>query len=448
MKPRAEVAGALADYVSALRPAQLSPHTIDIALCCILDLLGAAAAALDNPGVQAARRAAVPLYGAGPVAIWFTGATGSSSAALLANSTAAAALDLDDGYRRARGHPGAAVMPAVLAGLSTAASRPRTADELIAAVVAAYEVGVRMAMGRLSYAPSGAWSPYAVIAATAHLEGISAEVITQAFGIAAQTAPALPALAGLVGSDVKEGIPAGVVAGHAALRLAQAGFTGPAAVLDDRRLFAGDAILDGLGGVPLIEGSYFKPFGCCRHIHGALDALLQLQAEHGVAREDIAAIAVHTYRATFNLANRAAPQDLVDAQYSVPHCLAVCARHGADALLPLQAAHLADPAVNALARRITVHYDAAIGPLFPARSPSRITITLSTGQRLQSAQVDPRGDPGNPMSWDQLKSKFLTATAGRLSPDHQAAVIEGVAQLRSGDVTPLRLALARPGLVA
>jgi len=435
-----QVARSLADYVTTLRPEHLSDRSIDVALCCLLDLLGAAAAALDNLGVQAARRAAVPLYGTGNVNLWFTGTTGSACAALLANSAAAAALDLDDGYRRARGHPGAAVIPTVLAGLT----QDLPADALIAAVVAGYEVGVRMSMGRLSYAPSGAWSPHAVIAAAGRLNQSSATHMTQAFGIAAQTAPALPALAGMAGSDVKEGIPAGVVAGYAALKLAEAGFIGPATMLDDENLFAGGKILDGLGGVPLIEGTYFKPFGCCRHIHGALDALLHLQREHGFTRDDIASIDVHTYRATFNLANRPVPHDLVDAQYSVPHCLAVCAWHGSDALLPLQDAHLNDPAVNDLARRIAVHHDAGIEPLFPARSPSWITVTLRSAKRLHSPLVDPRGDPGNPMDWTQLVSKFLTATAHTLTEAHQQAIIKSVARLRAGDVGPLRQALAYP----
>lgn len=92
-----QVASTLAAYVADLRPDHLSARSTELALCCILDLLGAAAAALDRPGVQAARRAAVPLYGTGNVALWFTGTTGSTCAALLANSAASAALDLDDG---------------------------------------------------------------------------------------------------------------------------------------------------------------------------------------------------------------------------------------------------------------------------------------------------------------------------------------------------------------
>ena len=57
-------------------------------------------------------------------------------------------------------------LPAVLAVPATMAdgsAQDFGGEELITAIVAGYEVGVRMSMGRLSYAPSGAWSPYVVI---------------------------------------------------------------------------------------------------------------------------------------------------------------------------------------------------------------------------------------------------------------------------------------------
>ncbi|WP_198346300.1 MmgE/PrpD family protein [Pseudomonas aeruginosa] len=384
----------LARYAASSSAIPLSRTTRETVLKCLLDALGSAAAALDLPGVMAARQGAAQLLGQGPVPIWFTGAHGSLGAALRANSAATAALDLDDGYRRARGHPGAAVVPAALAALGDDPEIP--ADELAAAFVAGYEVALRVAIARPSYAPSGAWSAYGVIAAIGRLRGVSTEHIAHALAIAAQAAPGLPALAGIVGSDVKEGIPYGCLAGLAALEMARAGATGPLGIFDDPALFDAQAMLDGLGGTLLIEGTYFKPYGCCRHIHGALDAFLALRQQHAFEPGDIAALEVHTYRATFNLANRAEPVSLVDAQYSVPFCLAAVALGGAGALLPLRQTQLRDPNLLQLAQRVTVQHDAQIEPLFPARSPSRVTVTLQDGQRLESPVVDPRGDPIRP----------------------------------------------------
>lgn len=433
------VALQLGRYTAGLDAKRFSSGTTEAVYRCVLDAIASAAAALGQPGVSAARAVAPVLLGSGEVPLWFGGGSGSIGAAMLANSTAAAALDLDDGYRMARGHPGAAVIPAALAllpGLPNA-----SVDDFFAAVVAGYEVGVRLAAARTSYAPSGAWSGFAVVATAGRMLGASSEAIAHALAIAAQTAPALPALAGIAGSDVKEGIPAGVVCGWSALQLAMAGFTGPIAILEDTRLFDSQAVVRNLGATPLIDGTYFKPFGCCRHIHAPLEALLHLQSEQGWAAEDIVDIEVLTYQATFNLSNKPHPATLVEAQYSVPYCLALCLLHGSDALVPLKTAQLNDADVHNLANRISVIHDLAIEPLFPKRSPARVVVNLAGGHRMESPLMDPRGDPDRPMSWADLERKLRTATRDTLSPTVQQGLLDGIRALRNGKRDPLLVSL-------
>lgn len=436
----ASVAIQLGRHAAGLDARRFGPETRDAVLRCVLDAIASGAAGLGQPGVTAARTVAPLLYGPGVAPLWFGGGTGSVGAAVLANSTATAALDLDDGYRMARGHPGAAVIPAALAMVS--ALPHISTDDFVAAVVAGYEVGVRLAAARSTYAPSGAWSGFAVVATVGRMLGVSADVIAQALAIAAQTAPALPVLAGIAGSDVKEGIPAGVVSGWSALQLAMAGFTGPTAVLDDAHLFDAQAALHNLGGTPLIGGTYFKAFGCCRHIHAPLEAVLHLQALHGLTADDISGIEVLTYRATFNLSNKPSPETLVEAQYSVPYCLALCLLRGADALVPLNPGQLNDAKVRDLAGRIVVTHDPAIEPLFPGRSPARVIVTLRGGQRLESPLTDPRGDPDRPLSTAQLERKLRIATRDTLSPIVQQALLDGVSALRAGERGPLLAALS------
>lgn len=430
----------LAQHVHALSPRDLSTSTREIAACCVLDLLCAAAAGFSHTGTRAARAAAPVAFGPGASDIWFSGTTASPTAALLANSVAASAHDLDDGYRRARGHPGAAVIPAAWSMLASV-THAVDADDFFTAIVAGYEAGIRFALGRLAYSPSGAWSPYAVIASAGKITRAPAEAIAQAFGIAAQTAPAIPGLAGILGGDVKEGIGWGSVTGLASLQLARAGFTGPTHIFDAPHLFNAPAMLEGLGSAALIDGTYFKPFGCCRHIHGPLDAYLTLATQHALDVRRIARIRVHTYRATFNLSNTPRPPTLIDAQYSVPYCLALCALHGASALVPIAQDHLVDDDVLALAERITVHHDPDLEPFFPARSPAWVEVEMAGGEVLKSPMTDPRGDPTRPLSWSELQSKFITATRDALPLRMQGRVLKAADLLRQGDLEPLRAAL-------
>lgn len=93
-----------------------------------------------------------------------------SSAAMSLNAGAATADQLQDGHRPARGHPAAHVVPAVLA---TAAEVDLTGAEVLSAVLAGYETGVRVsrAMDGTSVGihDIGTWGQVSVSVAVARL---------------------------------------------------------------------------------------------------------------------------------------------------------------------------------------------------------------------------------------------------------------------------------------
>src|SRR5258706_15636059 len=121
----------LADYIHDLNAATLSAEGLDAAERCALDLVACAAAGLHETSVEAARRLARLQYPGGAAEVWFTGERATAMGAVLANSAAASVLDLDDGFRTARGHPGAAVIPAAFAA---AAETGAGGNEVLAAI--------------------------------------------------------------------------------------------------------------------------------------------------------------------------------------------------------------------------------------------------------------------------------------------------------------------------
>lgn len=109
--PRREgIAAQMSVYVADARQKPAPEAPPQAAFRCVFDLLAATAAGLDEPGSIAVRNMAMTVMGSGAVPLWFSGKTGSVIGAAWANSAAASALDLDDGHRIARGHPGAAVI--------------------------------------------------------------------------------------------------------------------------------------------------------------------------------------------------------------------------------------------------------------------------------------------------------------------------------------------------
>ena len=152
----------VAEFARTPRWEDLPADVRSQAIRCVLDLCGAAVAGSRAGAARSTAEYALYAHGTGPSTIIGAGAGSTPVGAALANGFAASALDIDDGYRPVKGHPGAVVLPAVLA----AAEEVRSSGvEFLTALVVGYEVAMRA--GRVLhslynlYHGSGAWAPSA-----------------------------------------------------------------------------------------------------------------------------------------------------------------------------------------------------------------------------------------------------------------------------------------------
>lgn len=436
----------------ACETTSLPPPARSAAVRTVFDLVAVAIAGRRTSGGLAALRAAPSAWGPGSASCWFSQERLTIPGAAFVNAAFASMLDLDDGHRGASGHPGAAVIPAVLA---TAEAHGADAERVLMAIAIGYEIGVRIAgardVGTLHTFDSGLWCGQAAAAAAGWLRGLDAGRLANAIAIAGTTAPGQTATAytKLMGNNVKEGIPFATSLGLAAVELAAQGFTGPIDFLDEERRYDRAILTADLGRSWLIETTYFKPYGCCRWAHAAIDALVDLMRDERLAADEVKALRVETFAQTLWLNNDLAPPTLEAAQYSVPFCLAATAIHGGKALLPLDDALLADPKVLAFAPRVSLAVASDLDPMFPRSVPARIAVTTERGA-LSRTVLAPRGEPGNPLSDADLREKFLTIARGRLAPAISASVLDALAALDAGEISPLLAclgaapALARP----
>jgi 2-methylcitrate dehydratase PrpD len=417
---------------------------------CVFDLMTAAIAGYETLNAVVAREVARDAWGAGPASVWFAGERLPAPGAAFANAAAACSLDLDDGHRTAAGHPGAAVIPAVLAALDVT---PTDAARALAAIAVGYEVGVRISAARdLKNVPTtntGLWGGQAAAAAVGALRGLPPLQIAQAIAIAGQTAPSQSATAytRFRGNSVKEGIPWAAANGLLAVGLAARGFTGPIDILDERRRFDPGPLLDGLGARWHVTNAYFKPYSCCRWNHAPIDALLALMNEHAIEAADIVAIDVETFGRALTLGNEAAPSTLEGAQYSIPFCLGVAGVRGAPALLPLQEASLVDAAIVELSRKVKLSVIQEFDAMFPAAVPGRVRVTTAAGA-LERTVLAPKGEPSNPMAWEDVDAKFHAIARDRLAQRTVQRISHAIDGLRNGDIAPLRSALAANAFAA
>lgn len=438
------LAAQLAEFLRGT--AEVPPRITETAARAVFDLVAAAVAGYGTPGARAARRAAGAAWGAGPAQIWFGADRLTGPGGAFANSAASSMLDLDDGHRAAAGHPGASIIPAVLAARDQCGAG---ADRVLTAIALGYDVAVRIAaareLDRLDTLVSGPWCGQGAAAAAAWLRGFSAGQIAQAIAIADATAPNLAAVAysRMMGNHVKEGIPWATATGMAAVELAGGGFTGPLDCLDNAALYDARTLTGGLGERWHIEGIYFKPYSCCRWAHAAIDAVIGILAEEGVPPDTVEAIEIDTFARALQLNNDLEPTTLEAAQYSVPFCVALAAVRGPNALLPLRESSLGDQAVLALARRVTLRVDPALDAMFSRAVPARVTLAAG-GSRFVRCITAPRGEPTNPMGMADLAAKFEAATRGLVDPGFASAAAAAATALGGGDIGPLHALLALP----
>lgn len=434
-----EIVRQLAAYIAAARELPLTAELREAASRSVLDLVAAAAAGIAAPGPRAVRQAARVTMAGGAQPVWFTGQTSGLGGAIWCNASAAAALDLDDGHRIARGHPGAAVIPAAFAAAQSAGA---STEELLRAIVVGYEVGVAVGASRRFYANTGMWSGYGVVAALGFLGRTPPERLAHAFAIAGMSAPnqlhagAGPAFRAQEGSDVKEGIPWSSVTAANALLLAEAGHGGPLGLLDNDEHYRLEGVVDGLGRQHYIRRNYMKFHACCRHVHAPVEALLGLIAQHGIDPQRIEAIDVATYSGALRLANPPRPHGFTDIQFSIPYCLGLAALDGPEALLPLTEAAVGRPDVVALAEKVSLRLDPEIDARFPAETLTRVTLQAA-GRSFTSPVTAPRGEASDPPSWEDLERKLQRTTRFVATPAQQERLLAALRRLREGDHLPL-----------
>lgn len=423
---REEIAERLADRIVSLKAEDVPAASFYAARRCLVDALGCAAAGRTQSVVALAGSWVERTYANGCSSIWFGERRSSPTGAAFVNATAASILDLDDGHRTALGHPGAAIIPAVLAQGQEQGS---TLQDMLLAIVAGYQVGIECAGMRSAAAQAtvatGRWSAIGVAAALAKLRGFDVEHASHALTIAESHAPNLLAAdySGFQGGHVKEGIPWSVLTGFAATELSGSGFRGYWKCFSNPGMYRDWEETAAQCPRLFIDTVYFKRYACCRWTHSAVDAAIELAARLPSGTQ-IQSISIETFARAATLPNQAQPKDLISAQFSVPFAVAVALTHGAAALLPMNPCLLSDLPVRRLAQNINVKVDIELDRMYPNKAPARVRIDSAQGS-LETVVVSPVGDYDNPLSDEALIAKAMRL-AGQDRPSLSRTSLEGL----------------------
>ena len=444
----------LSAFAAGLRLEALPPEVVARTRALVLDLVGNIVRARRDAESTPALLAAVKALGLdhGSSRVFADSATYSPAGAALINATLGHSLDFDDTHAVAVVHPGAPIIPAALAAGEIAGA---SGAEVLAAIVAGYEVALRLALALPAGAhydrgfhPSATCGAFGAAAAAGRVFGLDAGRMASALGIAlSQCAGSLQFLAN--GAWTKRfQVGWSGMAGLTAATLAREGFKGAADAIEGKHGFLRayapepqpERVLQDIGTVWELMNTGVKPYPSCRWGHAGIDAALALRAKHGLKAEEIEGVTLGISRAGMLLVGepadrKANPQNIVDGQFSGPFVIATAlstGQMGWDSYALLQ-----DPGIKGLMQRVRCENDPEIEAEFPANMSGKLTVR-ARGETFVQKVIVPKGEPENFLTENELRSKFSGLADAVLGADAAGQLADAVGRLdRLNDVSPL-----------
>lgn len=354
-----------------------------------------------------------------------------SRSAAFMNSLYGHGAELDDGNKKAMGHVGVHIIPAVL---SLAEAENKTQEEVMLAIAVGYEAYIRISaaaqpgMVNRSFHSTGFAGAPACAVACAKLLGLDANGIESAMSLACTMSSGL-----LTYSESQQMIkpinPAKAAeTGVFAARLAQAGMKGPANCLEGPHGWfkaAADTVdvsmitneYDHL----LIHECYFKLYPSCRHTHCGIEAAINIHNRIDVSQ--IEKVKVFIYPNAIKLAGQIKrPKDADETKFSIHYTLAcglLYGEYGVDYMNP--------PKLNQdvldMIDRIELIPDETMENRERAIRGTRVEVLLNTGTSISETVLVPKGDPEKPLTRDDILEKLRVCSGGVVTDKQLEALI-------------------------
>ncbi|HXF57715.1 MAG TPA: MmgE/PrpD family protein [Actinomycetota bacterium] len=439
----------LARFVTRASWEDLSASAREALKVRVLDSLGCALGAL-GADLTARVRAHVEDLGGRPRCTLVGGGRTAPDRAALSNGALVRYLDFNDSYLA----PGETCHPSdnLAAVLAAAEYRGASGRELLTALAVAYQVQCRLS----DVAPVRARGfdhvthlAYSAAAGAARALGLDEERTADAVAIAGTALNALRvtrtgALSHWKGLAAPH---AAAAATHAAL-LAMRGVTGPREVFEGTRGFmeavAGPFELDwSREDLERVTRTVLKAYNAEVHSQSALEALLELRAEHGFRGEDVERIELDVFQVAYDIIGGGLEGDKTlvrtkeEADHSLPYLAAVAVLDGEVMPEQYRPERIGREDVQSLLRRVVVRPDPELSRRFPEEHGCRVRVVLRDGRVLAREKRDYEGFHTRPMRWETVEAKFRRLAAPVAGGELASEVVEAVARLEEVAVADL-----------
>lgn len=444
----------IAKYITTARQRVIPAEVLNAAKFTLVDYIGVSVGAYyDEPAIPT-RKTALSWNAQGKARMYLDKQTTPALAALV-NGTMAHCMDYDDAHTGGAGHPSAPLWAATLAMAEHVGS---SEQETIAAFLTGFEVmtklggggieGVGRTTARRGFHPTPIYGTPGCAAAASVLLNLNETQAAYAMGVAATTA------GGLVGSFGTHSKPfhAGMAAmdGVHAAMLASNGFVSATSLYEkDKGLI--DAIIQNkpdslvippmeFGGEWEILANGYKPYACCRATHSSSQAARTLAARVGTRK--VKRIVAKVHKNALVTAGKLNPKTPLEAKFSVPFCIAMGLRGYALAAPDFNPNTLKDKSVAEIVPVVElVPVDAQ------PQHEAYLDVWMEDGEHLQAVTEIVIGHPKNPMSWDDMHTKFTALVKPVMGADKAEQLYQALRQFeKPGTLKTVFDLLATPPL--
>lgn len=352
------------------------------------------------------------------------------------NSLYGHGAELDDGNKKAAGHAGVHLIPAVFALADKIGS---SNEAVLLALATGYEAYIRISSAAQpglvarGFHSTGMAGTVACAAACARLYGLDAQGIEDAIALATTMTGGLlsygdsrPAIKPLNPGKAAEN-------GVFAAMLANAGVQGPTESLEGQNGWfhavtdeVHEEFLSGADHL-LLHDCYFKLYPSCRHTHCGIDAAVAL---HGrVNAEEIEKVNVYIYPNAIKLAGIKIPKDQDETKFSIQYTLACALLQGSYGIADMDPPHLT-PDVLELIEKTKLIADITMEDRAKGIRGTRVEVVLKDGRKHEETVLVPKGDPEKPLTRDDIIDKLRTCAKGQATEEVLMKLVDSINHIK------------------
>lgn len=319
-----------------------------------------------------------------------------------------------EGLALAHGRPG---VPVIAALLPQAVARDASLGLVLDSLVAGYEVGARCGAWlrvRPGMHVDGNWPALGVAAAMARLLNLPEGMTMTAINTAACQLGASLYLPVSVGANARNTYLAhSAWLGQLATFSAAGGISAPENALQHYAEHFAAADEDALIAPErhLILESYLKPHAAVRHVHYGTEAALIIRGELEGKTEGISAIRLAVYEEARTYCGNSNPATPIQAQFSLSFGAAAGLRYNGIDPGIYRKERFEDAELRRLEKLVQVETDPVLGN---AGKRGAKLVVQAAGETYQTRVTTIKGDPGLPLSQEEVAAKFIRYAAASM----------------------------------